>query len=91
MTVTNGRLGESGATLAFNPHQATPFEAQILIHAVIRSVDPFLNSYGFGPSVVTIEGLLSAQHFLAYGLSAFLLHFECPVPRADQLVAAAQR
>ncbi len=82
-------MKESVAALALDFGQSAAHKAQVLIHAMAGSVDPFFNNDFFGLTVV-IHDLFAAHHLLTDRLAAFLLNLEGSVPCTDQLAAATQ-
>jgi hypothetical protein len=77
-------------TPAIYPHQPATFEAQVLIHAVVRSVDPLFYPHLFRLAIIAAEGLLGANDFLANRFTALLLYLKGAIARADELATTAK-
>ena len=76
-------------TFAVDPDQPSAFEPQVLIHPVIRAVNPFPDLHLVDLPEM-IDRLFIANDVLADRLAALLLNFEHPVAGADQLTSTSQ-
>lgn len=83
--ITRGGTG-STAALAVDLCQSATFEAQILIHAVVRAIDPLFDGHLLTP----VRAAQVTDQAACGRFAALLLHFELSVPGADQLAATAQ-